>query len=255
MPDKALVSMGNYLFKTSELERALVADHADKSSAHDFGKNVIPALIGDLPVYAYNFLDNTVPGELPEGKGYWRDVGTVDSYYEASMDLRSVSPLLNLYNYEWPIRTANLHLPPSKFVFNDEGRRGMAVDSLVANGSVISGSEVSNSIVFSNVFVHSFAEVDQSILFNGCNIGRGARLRRVICDKYVTIEDGAEIGFDPEIDARRFTITQSGVVVIPKGAVVPRKGQVKYTEILPPPGTIRARPHQPGSIKITEEDE
>jgi glucose-1-phosphate adenylyltransferase len=182
-------------------------------------------------------------------------VGTVDSYYEARMDLRKVSPLLNLYNYDWPIRTANLHLPPTKFVFNDEGRRGMAIDSLVANGSIVSGSTVRDSIIFANVFVHSFADVDQSILFHGCNIGRGARLHKVICDKYVTIEDGAEIGFDLDEDRKRFDVTDEGVVVIPKGAAVPRKGELKFTEILPPPGTVRARPHQPGSIKITEEDE
>jgi len=255
MPDKALVSMGNYFFKADDLARALIEDSEDRASAHDFGKNVIPAMIGELPVYAYNFLDNSVPGELPEGHGYWRDVGTVDSYYEANMDLRSVSPLLNLYNYEWPIRTANLHLPPTKFVFNDDGRRGMAVDSLVANGTIISGSTVTDSIVFSNVFVHSFAEIEKSILFQGCNIGRSAKLRRVICDKYVTVEDGAEIGFDLKADRKRFDVTESGVVVIPKGAAVPREGPLKFTETLPPPGTMRARPHQPGSIKITEEDE
>ncbi|MBN2081537.1 glucose-1-phosphate adenylyltransferase [bacterium] len=253
-PDKALVSMGNYIFKADALENALHADHQDSNSAHDFGKNVIPDNYGSYAFFAYNFLDNKVPGEDTRGSGYWRDVGTVDSYYEANMDLRAVSPLLNLYNYEWPIRSANLQYPPAKFVFDDEGWRGMAVDSIVANGTIVSGAKISNSVIFNNVFLHSCANVEDSILFTGCNIGRDVLLNKVICDKYVTIEDDTVIGEDPEEDARRFDVTPSGIVVIPKGAVVPRSGPIYFSTKLPPPGTLRPRQHLPGSVVISQEE-
>ena len=253
MPDKALVSMGNYLFDTRPLNDALRADHADPSSEHDFGKNVIPRMINAYPVFAYNFLDNVVPGESELGRGYWRDVGTVDAYFEANMDLRSVSPHLNLYNYEWPIRSTNLQYPPVKFVFDDSGRRGVAVDSIVANGTIISGGHVANSIVFNNVFVHSYCEIEQCILMQGCNIGRKVRLRRVICDQYVTIEDGTVIGEDPMADAERFHVSPGGVVTIPKGTIVPQRGPVMQSSLLPPPGSIRPRVHEPGSVIITPE--
>jgi len=253
-PDKALVSMGNYLFDTDKLTDVLRADHADDSSSHDFGKNVIPAMINNYSVFAYNFLDNKVPGEGGHGQGYWRDVGTIESYYEANMDLKSVIPQLNLYNYEWPVRSSFLQFPPVKFVFDDEGWRGMAVDSVVANGTIISGALVKNSIVFNNVFLHSCAEIHDSILFNGCNIGRNVKLNRVICDKFVTVEDGVEIGVDAARDAERFHITESGLVVIPKGSIVPLDGPVVHEPTLPPPGSIRPRPHAPGSVKGGKEE-
>jgi glucose-1-phosphate adenylyltransferase len=253
MPDKALVSMGNYIFKTDVLQEVLRADHADARSAHDFGTNIIPGMIDAYPVFAYNFLDNVVPGEEQcDVHGYWRDVGTLEAYFEASMDLRNVQPQLNLYNYEWPIRTADLPYPPVKFVFDDE-RRGMAVQSVIAGGTVISGARVTNSVVFSNVFVHSFSEVDDCILMPGCNIGRNVRLKRAICDKFVTIEDGAVIGDDLAEDAKRFFVSPTGIVVIPKGAVVPRQGAVLQSQELPPPGSIRPRVHVPGSVIITPE--
>lgn len=254
MPDKALVSMGNYIFKTGAMIDVLEADHAVVSSEHDFGKNVIPAMIGQHPVYAYNFLDNRLPGEREAERGYWRDVGTVEAYFAANMDLCAVSPQLNLYNYAWPIRSVMLQYPPVKFVFDQDGRRGMAVDSLVANGTIISGGRVSRSIVSNNVFVHSFSRIDQCILMQGCNIGRGARLTRVICDKDVTIEDGTVIGEDRERDAERFHVSASGIVVVPKGAIVPRQGPVLYERVLPPPGSIRPRVHAPGSVTITPEE-
>jgi glucose-1-phosphate adenylyltransferase len=252
-PTKALVSMGNYIFDTDVLEQVLHTDHANTDSSHDFGKDVLPAMVSRYPVYAYNFLDNTVPGEGDRERGYWRDVGTIDSYFDANMDLRNVSPMLNLYNHAWPIRSVLLQYPPVKFVFDAEGRSGHAVDSIIANGAIISGGRVRNSVVFNNVFVHSFCDIDESILMQGSNIGRSARLRRVICDKYVTIEDGTVIGEDPLHDAERFHVSPGGVVVIPKGATVPREGPIIQSSSLPPPGSIQPRIHEPGSVKITPE--
>ncbi|OFV86888.1 MAG: glucose-1-phosphate adenylyltransferase [Acidobacteria bacterium RBG_16_68_9] len=252
MPDKTLVSMGNYLFDPHRLEEVLRDDAGDVSSEHDFGRNVIPRMIGGHPVYAYNFADNVVPGERERERGYWRDVGAVEAYFEANMDLRGIDPMLNLYNYEWPIRSAFLPYPPVKFVFDDE-RRGTAVQSIIANGTIISGSLVRNSVVFHNVFVHSYAEVDECILMQGCSVGRNARLRRVICDKYVTIEGGTVIGEDRRADGERFFVAPDGIVVIPKGAIVPCKGPVMQSVVLPPPGSMRPRLHAPGAVVITPE--
>jgi glucose-1-phosphate adenylyltransferase len=252
-PSKTLVSMGNYIFNCTVLEDVLGEDHQNNESTHDFGKDVIPAMISRYPVYAYNFLDNVVPGESDRERGYWRDVGALDSYFDATMDLRSVSPLLNLYNHAWPIRSAMLQYPPVKFVFDQEGRCGMAVNSIIANGAIISGGRVRDSVVFNNVFVHSYCQVDNSILMQGCNIGRGVRLRRVICDKYVTIEDGTVIGENPVGDGQRFHVSPSGIVVIPKGAIVPREGPLLWSSSLPPPGSIQPRLHEPGAVKITPE--
>lgn len=253
-PDKTLVSMGNYIFNSEVLDNVLREDHENRESSHDFGKDVIPAMIGRYPVFAYDFLDNRVPGEGERERGYWRDVGTIDSYFDATMDLRSVAPMLNLYNHAWPIRSVMLQYPPSKFVFDQYGRTGMALDSIVANGAIISGGRVRDSVIFSNVFVHSYCEVDQSIILHGGNIGRGVRLRRVICDKYVTIEDGTIIGENRDADRQRFHVTPSGIVVIPKGAIVPRHGPLLWSTSLPPPGSIQPRQHEPGSVKITPED-
>ncbi len=252
-PSKALVSMGNYVFNTEVLEDVLGRDHADANSSHDFGKDVIPAMIDRYPLYAYNFLDNVVPGEGERERGYWRDVGTIDTFFAANMDLRSVSPMLNLYNHAWPVRSAMLQYPPVKFVFDTDGRCGHAVNSIIANGAIISGGRVCDSVVFNNVFVHSFCDIDESILMQGGNIGRSVRLRRVICDKYVTIEDGTVIGEDAQADAARFLVSPGGVVVIPKGAVVPREGPLQQRTSLPPPGSIQPRIHEPGSVKITPE--
>jgi glucose-1-phosphate adenylyltransferase len=252
-PSKTLVSMGNYVFNCEVLEDVLAEDHANPDSSHDFGRDVIPAMIGRYPLSAYDFLDNLVPGEGERERGYWRDVGTIDSYFDATMDLRSVSPMLNLYNHAWPIRSVLLQYPPVKFVFDQEGRSGLAVNSIVANGAIISGGRVRDSVVFNNVFVHSYCDIDQSILMQGGNIGRAVRLRRVICDKYVTIEDGTVIGEKPAADAARFHVSPGGVVVIPKGAIVPREGPLLWRSSLPPPGSIQPRQHEPGSVKITPE--
>lgn len=253
-PDKALVSMGNYFFNSSALRKVLLRDHADDSSDHDFGKNVIPSMINTHQVFAYNFLDNFVPGEGDRGRGYWRDVGTIGSFYEANMDLRNVIPQLNLYNFEWPIRSTTLQFPPVKFVFDDEGWRGMAVDSIVANGTIISGARVKHSVVFNNVFLHSCGEINDCLLFNGCNIGRSVRMNKVICDKFVTIEDNTVIGFDLERDAQRFHVTPEGIVVIPKGAIVGPEGPILYKSMLPPPGSIRPQDHAPGSVSFNPEE-
>lgn len=252
-PNLTLVSMGNYIFDAEVLESSLAEDHENDRSTHDFGKDVLPALIERYPVYAYNFHANVVPGEGERERGYWRDVGTLDSYFDATMDLRDVSPMLNLYNHAWPIRSAILQYPPVKFVFDQEGRCGMAVNSIVGGGAIISGGRVRNSVVFNNVFVHSYCQIEQSILMQGGNIGRGARLHRVICDKYVTIEDGTVIGENRALDAQRFHISPGGVVVIPKGAIVPREGPLLWSTALPPPGSIQPRHHEPGSVKITPE--
>jgi glucose-1-phosphate adenylyltransferase len=252
-PTKTLVSMGNYIFDTEVLEAVLSEDHANTESSHDFGKDVIPAMISRFPVYAYNFLDNVVPGEGDSERGYWRDVGTLDAYFDANMDLRAVSPMLNLYNHAWPVRSAMLQYPPVKFVFDAQGRMGHAVNSIIANGAIISGGRVRDSVVFNNVFVHSFCDVSESILMQGGNIGRSARLRRVICDKYVTVEDGTVIGEDPVKDATRFHVSPGGIVVIPKGAIVPREGPILQSTSLPPPGSIQPRIHEPGAVKITPE--
>jgi len=250
MPDKALVSMGNYIFAPDVLFEVLPADQENPDSKHDFGADVIPAMVASgLPVFAYNFLDNEIPGEGERERGYWRDIGTLDAFYDANMDLRSVQPGLNLYNPAWPIRSANLHYPAAKFVFDEEGRRGHAIDSLVANGAIISGGAVRGSVVFANVFVHSYAEVRDSILMQHCAVGRQARLTNVICDKGVTIDDGAVIGEDLEFDRKRFRVSENGVIVVPKGMVVRKDGSVVEEAISRPAGTLRPRAHTPGSVK------
>jgi glucose-1-phosphate adenylyltransferase len=252
-PELALVSMGNYFFQPEALSDALIKDNDDPGSQHDFGKNVLPRMVAEgYAVYAYDFLDNRVPGEDESGYGYWRDVGTIESYYEASMDLRAVAPKLNLYNYEWPIRSTLLQYPPVKFVFDEDGRRGMTVDSIVANGTVVSGGCARNSIISNNVFIHSGAELDGCILFNGCNIGRNVRMRNVICDKNVTIEDGTVIGEDAIADVR-FTVSPTGILLIPKNAVVPKEGELRSIASAPPPGSIRPRLHQGGSVRLETE--
>ena len=251
MPDKALVSMGNYIFAPDVLFEVLSEDHDKPGSKHDFGGDVIPAMLADdFPVYAYNFLDNQIPGENDSARGYWRDIGTLDAFYEANMDLRSVHPGLNLYNPAWPIRSANLHYQAAKFVFDENERRGFAIDSLVANGAIVSGGAVRQSVVFANVFVHSYAEVTGSILMQHCAVGRHARLKNVICDKGVTVEDGAVIGEDLDFERGRFRVSPNGVVVVPKGTVVRKDGSVDEEAVRRPAGTLRPRAHQPGSVSV-----
>jgi glucose-1-phosphate adenylyltransferase len=215
--ETCFASMGNYIFPTRKLIEVLLEGkkiHADL----DFGKHVIPMMLakGDR-VYAYNFNDNVIPGMKAEERGYWRDVGTLDSYYEANMDLINVSPQLNLYNYKWPILTNQGNLPPAKTIFDEDERRGQNIDSYVCAGCITSGSTVRRSILGPMCKINSYSLVEDSILFENVNVGRHARIRKAIVDKNVVIPDGAKIGYDLAEDRRNgYTVTESGIVVVPR---------------------------------------
>jgi glucose-1-phosphate adenylyltransferase len=219
--DKVLASMGNYVFSTDMLIRLVEEDQKDPSSSHDFGRDILPKAIDRCEMFAYDFMTNEIPGE-PAGKlPYWRDVGTLDAYYEANMDLRSISPELNLFNRQWPLRTAGYSDPPTKFAFDENDRRGRAIDSVLAGGCIISGGTVRNSVVGRHVYVHAGAEVESCIIFDYCDIGRRAKLRRCILEKNVRIPDDTVIGYDLEKDREKYFVTESGIVVIegPRSAV------------------------------------
>ena len=208
-PDLALGSMGVYIFDTDILVHALEAD-ANQPTTHDFGKDIIPALIHSAPVYSYRFYD-----ENKKASKYWRDIGTLDAYFEANMDLCHVNPEFNLYDPEWPLRTYQPQAPPAKFVFAEIGQRcGQALDSVISPGCIVSGSTVSGSVLCPNVRVHSFCQIDQCILMPGVRVGRHARIKRAIIDRDVLIPRGALIGYDEEEDRRRHTVTDAGVVVV-----------------------------------------
>jgi glucose-1-phosphate adenylyltransferase len=211
-PHMALASMGIYVFNSEVLVRALEADAADPASHHDFGKNIIPSLIPDGRMYAYPFYD-----ENKKAAKYWRDIGTLDAYFEANMDLCQVNPEFNLYDPEWPLRTYMPQAPPAKFVFAEDWRRGEAQDSLISQGCIVSGSRIHGSILCPNVRVHSFCTIESSILMPGVRVGRHARLRRAIIDRDVHIPRGARIGYDPDEDRRRHTVSDGGVVVVAAG--------------------------------------
>jgi glucose-1-phosphate adenylyltransferase len=219
-PDQVFASMGNYVFTTSALIDAVTADAQDESSKHDMGGSIVPMLVARGEAQVYDFSRNVVPGETERDKGYWRDVGTIDAFYDAHMDLISISPIFNLYNREWPILTRPDPLPPAKFVFDDEERRGQALDSMVCAGVVISGATARRSVLSPGVRLHSFAEVEDSVLFQDVDVGQNAVVHRAIVDKNVRIARGAQIGVDPEADRRRFHISDSGIVVIGKGETV-----------------------------------
>jgi len=217
-PDSSYVSMGNYVFSTDVLLEAVRKDAYDEGSVHDMGGNIIPMLVRDGGAHVYDFAQNAVPGATDRDRGYWRDVGTIDSYHDAHMDLVSVTPVFNLYNRQWPILTHTPPLPPAKFVHDEPGRTGHAIESLVSPGCIISGGEVRRSVLSPGVTVHSRAEVDGCVLMHGVNIGRGARLHRAILDKGVVVPDGATIGLDHDEDrARGFRVSDGGVVVVGKG--------------------------------------
>jgi glucose-1-phosphate adenylyltransferase len=211
-PHLALASMGIYVFNSDVLVRALDADAADPASQHDFGKNIIPSLIPSGRMYAYPFYD-----ENKKAAKYWRDIGTLDAYFEANMDLCQVNPEFNLYDPEWPLRTYMPQAPPAKFVFAEDWRRGEAQDSLISHGCIVSGSRIHGSILCPNVRVHSFCQIESSILMPGVRVGRHALIRRAIIDRDVHIPRGGRIGYDLEQDRRRHTVSDGGVVVVAAG--------------------------------------
>jgi glucose-1-phosphate adenylyltransferase len=213
-PRRVHASMGNYIFSTRTLLRLLHDDAANQASNHDFGRDILPRLAGSSPIYAYDFQTNRIPGEAPDALPYWRDVGTLDSYYEANMDLRAVSPVLNLYNSQWPVRSTSYPDPPAKFTFDDENRRGQAIDSIIAGGTILSGGIVRNSVVGRNVRVHTGAVIEECVILDNCDIGRRARIRRAILDKNVRVPADACIGFDPDRDRRHHYVTETGIVVV-----------------------------------------
>lgn len=213
-PARVLASMGNYVFSTPGLLKYLYEDARDESSTHDFGRDILPKWVEQGDVFAYDFTTNHIPGDPVGAPVYWRDVGTIDAYYDANMDLRAVTPVLNLYNRQWPLRTAGYDDPPAKFTFDEENRRGQAIDSIVSSGSILSGGMVRNSVIGRGVRVHSGAVVEDSIIFDNCDIGRRARIRRAILDKNVVVPEDARIGYDLEADRKRYHVTESGIVVV-----------------------------------------
>jgi glucose-1-phosphate adenylyltransferase len=213
-PNRVYASMGNYIFSTKLLVEELLADGPREDSSHDFGRDILPRLIGRADMYAYDFQTNRIPGDPQGSPVYWRDVGTLDAYFEASMDLRSVSPELNLYNRQWPLRTAGYSDPPAKFIFDYDGRRGQALNSIVSGGAILSGGIVRGSVIGRGVRVHSNAYVEDSIIFDNCDIGRRARVRRAILDKNVRVLEDAAIGYDLDRDRELYHVTDTGIVVV-----------------------------------------
>jgi glucose-1-phosphate adenylyltransferase len=219
-PDEIFASMGNYIFTADVLREIVAKDAEDPASAHDVGGNLIPMLVEQGAAHVYDFSRNEVPGTNDRERAYWRDVGTLDAFHEAHMDLISVDPIFNLYNSDWPILSWHSPLPPAKFVFADGGRVGHALDSMVCEGVVISGGEVRTSVLSPAVRIHSYASVERSVLFPGVDVGRKAVIRNAILDKNVRVAPGAQIGVDAEADRARFTISAGGTVVVGKGTVV-----------------------------------
>ena len=213
-PASVYASMGNYVFSTSLLLKELYADAENENSTHDFGRDILPGLVGKTELFAYDFRTNRIPGDPASMRPYWRDVGTIDAFYEANMDLRAVSPDLNLYNRQWPLRTAGYEDPPAKFIFDDEGRRGNAIDSVVCPGTILSGGTVKNSVIGRGCKIHTGAEVDESIVFDNVDIGRHAKIKRAIIDKNVRVPAGTKIGYDLAKDSQLYHVTETGIVVV-----------------------------------------
>ncbi len=219
---EAFASMGNYLFNKDFLIDILYKDSKDKNSSHDFGKDILPKIFNTSRVYAYDFRRNRIPGISKKEIGYWRDVGTIKAFWEANMDLRSVKPDFNLYNKKWPIRTASYGTPPAKFVFNEDGRRGQAIDSIIGEGSIISGGKVQESVIGREVLIDSGAEVKSSLIMDRVKINKDCKIKMVIIDKDVEVPPSTEIGYDLKQDKKRFFVDkESGIIVIPKGYKFP----------------------------------
>jgi glucose-1-phosphate adenylyltransferase len=216
-PDQAFVSMGNYVFDAEVLQEIIARDAEEKDSKHDVGGDIIPALVADGSAYVYDFADNEIPGQTEREQAYWRDVGTLDAYFQANMDTISVDPVFSFYNQRWPIYTDRPPLPPAKFVFDEHGRQGAAYESIVGAGVIVSGATARRSIVSSDSRLHSYALVEDSVILQGVDVGRNAVIRRAIIDKNVQIPPGCQIGVDLDADRERYTVTDSGLVVIGKG--------------------------------------
>ncbi|HEV2759499.1 MAG TPA: glucose-1-phosphate adenylyltransferase [Acidimicrobiales bacterium] len=219
-PDEVFASMGNYVFSAKTLVEAVTDDSHDQESRHDLGGDIIPAMVKAGEAHVYDFNTNEVPGATERDRAYWRDVGTLDSYYEAHKDLVSIYPVFNLYNRLWPFYTSVPQMPPAKFVLEDGARTGRAFNSLVSTGCIISGGTVRNSILSPGVVVDSHALVEDSVLMHDVKVGEGAIVRRAILDKHVIVPPGARIGCDPEADRRRFTLSPNGITVLGKGQLV-----------------------------------
>ena len=220
-PDEVLVSMGNYVFDASVLMQAVIEDAESDESDHDMGGDIVPAFVERGEAYVYDMVDNVVPGSNDTDRLYWRDVGTIDSFYDSHIDLIATQPAFNLFNSEWPIYTQQWNLPPAKFTTDSSGRTGDMTESLVSLGSLVEGARIRGSVLGPSVRVHPGAQVSNSIVFEKVTIGEDARVSRAILDKGVVVAPGATVGFDPELDrSRGFTVTESGITVVAKGLVV-----------------------------------
>ena len=221
-PNEVLASMGNYVFDADVLVDAVTEDRDREGSKHDMGGDIVPAFVAQDSAFVYDFIGNDVPGSTDRDRDYWRDVGTIDSYYDAHMDLIAIHPVFNLYNFQWPIYTSYGPYPPAKFVHGVQGRVGEALNSAISPGVVVSGARVHGSVLSPNVRVHSYTTVDDSVILDGVEIGRNCQVRRAIIDKSVVLPPNTRIGYDPEEDtARGFLVTESGITVIPKGYTFP----------------------------------
>jgi glucose-1-phosphate adenylyltransferase len=228
-PDWSLVSMGNYIFRSRVLQETLAADAADPSSSHDFGRDIIPRLVRDgARAFIYDFGQNPIPGEQPDHPAYWRDVGTIDSYFDSNMELRSAVPPLNLYNRSWRIHTAQRDYPPVRLLRHyPNGSESVVEDSMICEGSIISSAFLRKVLLGYDCFVHAGSVVEESIILSGCDIGASAKLRRVLLDKNCKIDRGTVIGHNLDEDRKRFPfVTESGIVTLPKGTHVPREGPI-----------------------------
>jgi glucose-1-phosphate adenylyltransferase len=221
-PSQAFVSMGNYVFDADVLQDIITRDAEEKDSKHDVGGDIIPALVADGAAYVYDFAENEIPGQTERERAYWRDVGTLDAYFQANMDTISVDPIFSFYNQRWPIYTDRPPLPPAKFVFDERGRQGAAYESIVGAGVIVSGAIARRSIISSDSRLHSYALVEDSVILQGVDVGRDAVIKRAIIDKNVQVPPGCQIGVDLDADRERYTVTDSGLVVIGKGDEVCR---------------------------------